>query len=146
MPLTANPSFHHIEIPCYDLEVAERFYTALFGATVYMRRDANHRTGVPATGSIAQARASGFEIDATYMKFAGFRIGFLKRRQQHAQQEVDHLAFVIDDDDLAALARRLEDESVDVVEYSAERMLVRDPFGLILELWPRSVLRGMGLL
>lgn len=146
MPLTTNPSFHHLEIPCADLELAERFYGSLFGATVYMRRDASHQNGVPATGSIVEARLLGFDIDATYMKLGGFRIGFLRRRHEHTQDEIDHLAFVVDDDDLEALARRLVEHNVEVVDRNASRLLARDPFGLILELWPRSVLQGMGLL
>ncbi|MEK6289095.1 MAG: hypothetical protein AABO57_25530 [Acidobacteriota bacterium] len=75
-----------------------------------------------------------------------FRIGFLKRQQEHTQSEIDHLAFTIDDEDLAALARRLTEYKIEVVDQSADRMIIRDPFGMMLELWPRSVLQRMGLL
>lgn len=142
-----NSSFHHIEVPCEDLELAERFYVVVFGARVYMRRDASGRTGVPATGAVSEAEAQGFNIDGTYLKIGeGFRIGFLKRRQEHAQREIDHIAFVIDDDDLASLKRRFTEYKIEVIDQNADRMIIRDPFGMMLELWPRSVLERMGLL
>jgi catechol 2,3-dioxygenase-like lactoylglutathione lyase family enzyme len=144
--MLSNPAFHHIEVPCNDLELAERFYSIVLGARVYMRRDASRRADVPATGTISEARENGFQIDGTYLKVGdGFRIGFLKREQEHAQREVDHLAFAIDDDDLAALSRRLTEYKIEVLEQSADRMIIRDPFGLMLELWPRRVLARMGL-
>jgi len=142
-----NSSFHHIEVPCDDLELAERFYVIVFGARVYMRRDASRRAGTPATGTISEAEEQGFDIDATYLKInEGFRIGFLKRQQEHVQSEIDHLAFTIDDEDLVALGRRLTEYKIEVVDQSADRMIIRDPFGMMLELWPRSVLSRMGLL
>jgi len=142
-----NGSFHHIEVPCGDLELAERFYIVVFGARVYMRRDASRRPEVPSTGTIAEAEERGFQIDGTYLKIGDvFRIGFLKRDQQHAQRELDHLAFAIDDDDLAGLGRRLTEYKIEVIDQTADRMIIRDPFGMMLELWPRSVLQRMGLL
>jgi len=145
--LIRNSSFHHIEIPCDDLELAERFYVIVFGAHVYMRRDASRRPEVPATGTISEAEERGFRIDGTYLKIGeGFRIGFLKRQHEHAQQEIDHLAFAIDDEDLAALSRRLTEYKIEVIDQNADRMIIRDPFGMMLELWPRSVLQRMGLL
>ena len=142
-----NSAFHHIEVPCDDLELAERFYVIVFGAHVYMRRDAGRRGDVPATGTIAQAEERGFQIDATYLKIGdGFRIGFLKRQHQHSQLEIDHLAFTIDDEDLTLLARRLTEYKIEVVDQTVDRMIIRDPFGMMLELWPRSVLQRMGLL
>ena len=142
-----NSSFHHIEVPCADLELAERFYVIVFGAHVYMRRDAGRRGDVPATGTIAQAEERGFQIDATYLKIGDtFRVGFLKRQQQHGQREIDHLAFTIDDEDLASLGRKLTEYKIEVIDQNADRMIIRDPFGMMLELWPRSVLRRMGLL
>lgn len=142
-----NSSFHHIEVPCDDLEIAERFYTIVFGARVYMRRDASRRTDVPATGTISDAEEHGFQIDGTYLTIGeGFRIGFLKRQQEHAQREIDHLAFTIDDEDLAALGRRLTEYKIEVIDQNADRMMIRDPFGMMLELWPRSVFQRMGLL
>ena len=63
-----NSSFHHLEVPCDDLELAERFYVIVFGARVYLRRDASRRTDVPATGTISDAEESGFQIDGTYLK------------------------------------------------------------------------------
>src|SRR5262249_36895664 len=142
-----NSSFHHIEVPCDDLELAERFYTIVFGARVYMRRDASRRTDVPATGTISEASELGFQIDGTYLKIgAGFRIGFLKRRQEHAQREIDHLAFAIDDDDLPSLRQRLTEYKIEVIDQNTDRMIIRDPFGMMLELWPRSVLQRMGFL
>jgi catechol 2,3-dioxygenase-like lactoylglutathione lyase family enzyme len=142
-----NSSFHHLEVPCDDLELAERFYVIVFGARVYLRRDASRRADVPATGTISEAEERGFQIDGTYLKIgAGFRIGFLKRRHDHAQREIDHLAFTIDDEDLAALGRRLTEYKIEVIDQTADRMMIRDPFGMMLELWPRSVLRRMGLL
>ncbi|HEX8092068.1 MAG TPA: VOC family protein [Blastocatellia bacterium] len=145
--LIKNASFHHIEVPCHDLELAERFYVIVFGARVYMRRDARRRPGVPLGGTIAEAEENGFEIDGTYMRIGdGIRIGFLKNQQEHNQREMDHLAFTVDDEDLAALWRRLTEVSVEVIEHNADRMIIRDPFGMMLELWPRSVLDRMGLL
>jgi catechol 2,3-dioxygenase-like lactoylglutathione lyase family enzyme len=145
--LIRNAAFHHIEVPCEDLELAERFYVIVFGAQVYMRRDARRRAGVPSTGTIAEAEESGFEIDGTYMRISdGLRIGFLKAEQAHNQREIDHLAFAVDDEDLPALWRRLTEVSVEVIEHNANRMIIRDPFGMMLELWPRSILDGMGLL
>jgi catechol 2,3-dioxygenase-like lactoylglutathione lyase family enzyme len=142
-----NSSFHHLEVPCDDLELAERFYVVIFGARVYMRRDASRRLDVPATGTISEAEASGFQIDGTYLKIGdGFRIGFLKRQQEQAQQELDHLAFAIDDDDLSALRQRLTEYKIEVLDQNNDRMIIRDPFGMMLELWPRSVLQRMGLL
>jgi len=142
-----NSSFHHIEVPCADLELAERFYVIVFGARVYMRRDAGRRGDVPATGTIAQAEERGFQIDATYLKIGDtFRVGFLKRQHQHGQREIDHLAFTIDDEDLASLGRKLTEYKIEVIDQNADRMIIRDPFGMMLELWPRSVLRRMGLL
>lgn len=141
-----NAAFHHVELPCDDLEVAERFYTVVLGARVYMRRDASRRSDVPFAGAIAEAEEKGFQIDATYLKIGEFRIGFLKRGQQHNQQEIDHLAFVIDDEELTLLTRRLTEYKIEVVDQSTDHMMIRDPFGLMLELWPRSVLARMGLL
>lgn len=141
-----NSSFHHIEVPCDDLELAERFYVIVFGARVYMRRDASRRADVPATGTISEAEERGFQIDGTYLKIGeGFRIGFLKRQHDHTQREIDHLAFTIDDEDLAALGRRLTEYKIEVIDQNTDRMMIRDPFGLMLELWPRSVLQRMGL-
>ena len=145
--MLSNGSFHHIEVPCDDLELAERFYVVVFGARVYMRRDASRRAGVPVTGTVSEAEAQGFEVDGTYLKIGeGFRIGFLKRRQEHAQREIDHLAFTIDDEDLAAMGRRLTEYKIQVIDQTADRMIISDPFGMMLELWPRSVLQRMGLL
>ena len=142
-----NSSFHHIEVPCDDLELAERFYVIVFGARVYLRRDASRRADVPATGTISEAEERGFQIDGTYLKIGeGFRIGFLKRQHDHAQREIDHLAFTIDDEDLAALGRRLTEYKIEVIDQTSDRMTIRDPFGMMLELWPRSVLQRMGLL
>ncbi|HSF23666.1 MAG TPA: VOC family protein [Blastocatellia bacterium] len=141
-----NAAFHHVELPCDDLEVAERFYTIVLGAQVYMRRDASRRSDVPFAGTIAEAETKGFQIDATYLKIREFRIGFLKRAQQHNQHEIDHLAFVIDDEELTSLARRLTEYKIEVVDQKTESMMIRDPFGLMLELWPRSVLGRMGLI
>jgi len=142
-----NSAFHHLEIPCDDLELAERFYTIVLGAQVYMRRDASRRSPVPINGTISEAEESGFVIDATYLKIGEqFRIGFLKQPYDHAQREIDHLAFTIDDEDLNALARRLIEYKVEVLDQTADRMTIRDPFGLNLELWPRAVLKRMGLL
>jgi catechol 2,3-dioxygenase-like lactoylglutathione lyase family enzyme len=142
-----NSSFHHLELPCDDLEVAERFYTIVFGARIYLRRDASRRTNVPTSGTISDAEALGFQIDGTYLKIGeGFRIGFLKRQQEHAQQELDHLAFTFDDEDLGALGRRFTEYKIEVIDQTPDRMIIRDPFGMMLELWPRSVLQGMGLL
>ena len=142
-----NSSFHHIEVPCDDLELAERFYVIVFGARVYMRRDTSRGADAPATGTISEAEACGFQVDGTYLKIGdAFRIGFLKRQQEHAQNEIDHLAFAIDDEDLAALGRRLTEYKIEVIDQTADRMLIRDPFGMMLELWPRSVLQRMGLL
>jgi len=142
-----NSSFHHLEVPCDDLELAERFYVIVFGARVYLRRDASRRADVPATGTISEAEERGFQIDGTYLKIGeGFRIGFLKRQHDHAQREIDHLAFTIDDEDLAALGRRLTEYKIEVIDQTADRMIIRDPFGMMLELWPRSVLQRMGLL
>jgi len=144
--MLSNAAFHHLELPCEDLELAERFYTLILGAQVYMRRDASHRPDVPFAGTIAEAEQNGFQIDGTYLKIGKFRIGFLKRDQQHDQREIDHLAFVIDDKDLVSLARRLTEYKIEVVDQNSDRMLIRDPFGLMLELWPRPVLSRMGLL
>jgi len=142
-----NSSFHHLEVPCDDLELAERFYAIVFGARVYLRRDASRRADVPATGTISEAEERGFQIDGTYLKIGeGFRIGFLKRPHDHAQREIDHLVFTIDDEDLAALGRRLTEYKIEVIDQTADRMIIRDPFGMMLELWPRSVLQRMGLL
>ena len=142
-----NASFHHLEVPCGDLELAERFYLIVFGARVYLRRDASRRPDVPITCTIAEAEASGFRIDGTYLKIGeAFRIGFLQRNQQHRQQEIDHLAFTIDDDELPALSRRLTEYKIEVIDQNADRMIISDPFGMMLELWPRSVLDRMGLL
>jgi catechol 2,3-dioxygenase-like lactoylglutathione lyase family enzyme len=145
--LIRNAAFHHIEIPCEDLELAERFYVIVFGARVYMRRDANRRPGVPSAGTIAEAEESGFEIDGTYMQIGeGIRLGFLKSQQDHNQREMDHLAFIVDEEDLPALWRRLTEVSVEVIDHNSNRMIIRDPFGMMLELWPRSVLDKMGLI
>ena len=144
--LAANSAFHHVEVPCDDLERAESFYGKVFGAEVYMRRDARRRAGVPADGTISQAESRGFSIDATYMKIGeSFRIGFLERTPDHRQSEIDHFAFVIDDE-LEALEKSLVKEQVEIVDRGQNRMLIRDPFGMVLELWPRDVLARMGLL
>jgi hypothetical protein len=111
-----------------------------------MRRDAERRAGVPATGTIAECEASGFDVDATFMRIGeSLRLGFLRRSQDHKQAEIDHLAFTIEDDDLAVLARKLTEYKIEVIELGTDHMQIRDPFGLTLELWPRSVLARMGL-
>jgi catechol 2,3-dioxygenase-like lactoylglutathione lyase family enzyme len=141
-----NPAFHHIELPCPDLEIVERFYGVVLGARVYMRRDATRRADVPAGGTITDAEALGFDIDATFLRIGeNFRIGFLRRDSEHAQREIDHLAFTIEDNDLAGLGRRFIEYNIEVVDQSAQRLQIKDPFGLMIELWPRSVLAGMGL-
>jgi len=145
--LLSNPSFHHLEVPCDDLELAERFYTVTFGARVYMRRDAGRQPSVPATGTIEECQALGFDIDATYLQIGdGVRIGFLKRAADHRQDEIDHLAFAIDEWDLAGLARRFTECKVEVIDVNQDRLIIRDPFGMTLELWPRKVLNRMGVL
>ncbi len=142
-----NPVFHHIELPCEDLEVAERFYCVVFGAQVYMRRDAKRRADVPATGNIAELEEAGFSIDATYMKIGdSLRIGFLKRQQDHTQREIDHLAFVLDEEDMVSLWRRFTEIGIDVIEQTDNKIVVRDPFGLTLELWPSSLMRRLGFI
>ena len=144
--LVRNASFHHIEVPCRDLVQAEEFYSRVFGASVYMRRDIHRRSGVPAAGTIHDAEAAGFEIDGTYLKIGErLRIGFLKQPSDHQRREVDHLAFAIDDD-LDGLDRKLAEAGVDIIDRKANHMLIRDPFGMALELWPRSVLEEMGLI
>ncbi|MFY9557594.1 MAG: VOC family protein [Blastocatellia bacterium] len=146
-PMIRHSAFHHIEVPCDDLELAERFYVIVFGARVYLRRDASRRADVPSTGTIPEAEDRGFQIDATYLKIGDrFRIGFLKRQQEHGQREIDHIAFTIEDDDLASLGRRLTEYKIEVIDLNEDRMMIRDPFGLMLELWPESVLQRMGLL
>jgi len=111
-----------------------------------MRRDRERRPDVPWEGSISDAEARGFEIDATFMKIGdGIRIGFLKRSHEHNQREVDHLAFTIDGD-LISLWQRLTEVSVEVIDLNSDRMIIRDPFGMMLELWPRAVLQRMGVL
>jgi catechol 2,3-dioxygenase-like lactoylglutathione lyase family enzyme len=140
------PSFHHIELPCPDLELAERFYSIVFGAEVYVRRDASRKPAVPISGTIEDAEELGFQIDATYLRIGdSLRVGLIKGDATHSQRELDHLAFSIDESDLGALARKLTECKIEVVDQNAERLLIRDPFGLTLELWPRSVLTRMGL-
>ena len=144
--LIRNPSFHHIEVPCKDLELAEQFYSRMFGARVYMRRDASRRSAVPSTGSIRTAQESGFDIDGTYLIIGEqFRIGFLKQPSEHRRREVDHLAFAVDEE-LESLSHRLAAGDVEVLERRENHLLIRDPFGMVLELWPRSVLQAMGLI
>jgi catechol 2,3-dioxygenase-like lactoylglutathione lyase family enzyme len=144
--MLSNPAFHHLELPCNDLELAERFYTVILGAQVYLRRDAERRRDVPTDGTITEACEKGFRIDATYLRVGDFRIGFIDGNQNHGQREIDHLAFVMDEWELVGLARRLTEYGIEVVEHDSNRMLIRDPFGLMLELWPRAVLARMGVL
>jgi hypothetical protein len=33
-----------------------------------------------------------------------------------------------------------------VIELREDRIVIRDPFGLVLELWPRSVMQRLGLI
>jgi catechol 2,3-dioxygenase-like lactoylglutathione lyase family enzyme len=142
-----NPVFHHIELPCEDLEVVERFYCVVLGAKVYMRHDASRRADVPVEGNIAELEEAGFSIDATYMKIGdSLRIGFLKRQQDHSRREIDHLAFVLDEEDMSSLWQKFTEIGIEVIELRDDRIVVRDPFGLVLELWPRSVLQRLGLL
>lgn len=144
--LIRNPSFHHIEVPCKDLDLAEQFYSRVFGARVYMRRDAARRSAVPSAGTIRAAEECGFEIDGTYLIIGEqLRIGFLKQPSEHRRREVDHLAFAVDDD-LESLSQKLASGDVEVLERRQNHILIRDPFGMVLELWPRSVLHGMGLI
>ena len=144
--LIRNPSFHHIEVPCKDLDLAEQFYSRVFGARVYMRRDAARRSAVPSAGTIRTAEESGFEIDGTYLIIGEhLRIGFLKQPSEHRRREVDHLAFAVDDD-LESLSQKLATGDVEILERRQNHILIRDPFGMVLELWPRSVLQGMGLI
>ena len=144
--LIRNPTFHHIEVPCNDLDLAEQFYSRVFGARVYMRRDAARRSAVPSIGTIRTAEESGFEIDGTYLIIGEqLRIGFLRLPSEHRRREVDHLAFAVDDD-LESLSQRLAAGDVEVIERLQNHILIRDPFGMVLELWPRSVLQGMGLI
>ncbi|HEU4388893.1 MAG TPA: VOC family protein [Blastocatellia bacterium] len=144
MPTVTNPTFHHIEIPCGDLDLAERFYSTLLGAEVYMRRDAGRTPGVPATGTIADAESAGFNIDGTYMRIGGFRIGFLKQPHEQRRLEVDHLAFMFDDE-TRVLLDRLRETGITILDESRDRILIEDPFGLTLELWERAALERMGL-
>jgi catechol 2,3-dioxygenase-like lactoylglutathione lyase family enzyme len=142
-----NPAFHHLELPCEDLEVVERFYCVVLGAKVYMRHDASGRAGVPVTGNIAELEEAGFSIVATYIKIGdSFRIGFLKRQQEHARREIDHLAFVLDEENMASLWQKFTEIGIEVIELREDRIVIRDPFGLVLELWPRSVMQRLGLI
>jgi hypothetical protein len=112
-----------------------------------MRHDASRRADVPVAGNIADLEESGFSIDATYMKIGdGFRIGFLKREQDHARREIDHLAFVLDDEDMSSLWQKFTEIGIEVIELRDDRIVIRDPFGLVLELWPKSVMQRLGLL
>ena len=141
-----SPAFHHIELPCPDLELAERFYRVVFGATVYMRRDEARRPNVPTDNNISDAEEAGFKIDATFLRIGeSLRLGFLKRDAAHIQNEIDHIAFTIDENDLATLARKFTEFKIEVLDQTLDRMQIRDPFGLTLELWPRSVLAKAGL-
>ena len=144
--LIRQPSFHHIEVPCENLDLAEQFYSRVFGARVYMRRDSARRASVPSSGTITMAEQSGFEIDGTYLLIGDrLRIGFLKQPSEHRRLELDHLAFAVDDD-LESLALSLAHGDVEIVEQRQNHLLIRDPFGMVLELWPRSVLQAMGLM
>lgn len=145
--LLSNAAFHHVELPCEDLELAEQFYSSVLGATVYMRRDATRRFDVPVEGSISHLESIGFTIDATYLRIGEvFRIGFLKRHAAHTQEELDHFAFTIDEDNTTRLAAALRSSGVKVLDESADRLLISDPFGMVIELWPRPVLERAGLL
>ena len=142
-----NAAFHHIEIPCEDLALAERFYAEVFGAQVYMRRDENRLPNVPASGTIAEVEERGFQIDGTFLKIGeALRIGFLKRPCRQDRREIDHLAFAIDADDLSQLKQKFLERNIEVVLEAADHLQIRDPFGMVLELWPRSILVGMGVL
>ncbi|MCI0485614.1 MAG: VOC family protein [Blastocatellia bacterium] len=142
-----SASFHHIEIPCEDLALAERFYGEVFGAQVYMRRDEKRLPNVPAVGTIAEVEERGFRIDGTFLKIGeALRIGFLKRPCRHDRREIDHLAFAIDEDDLARLKQKFLERNIEIVLEAANHLQIRDPFGMVLELWPRFVLAGMGVL
>lgn len=144
--LIRNPSFHHLELPCEDLDLAEKFYSRLFGAVVYMRRDADRRPSTPVNGSILEAEEKGFKIDGTYLKIGSqLRIGFLKRQAEQNQREIDHLAFAVDEE-IDSLDQRLKASGVEIVDQKPNHILIRDPFGMLLELWPRSVLEEMGVL
>src|ERR1041384_5479125 len=112
-----NSSFHHLEVPCDDLELAERFYVIVFGAQVYMRRDASRRADVPASGTITECQQSGFNIDATYLKIGDVcRSGLVRRKQEHAQRDIDHVAFSIEEEDIPSLGRKLTEYKIEVID------------------------------
>src|SRR5262249_9215802 len=134
--LLSNHAFHHLEVPCDDLELAERFYTVTFGARVYMRRDATGRTPVPFTGTIDDCQALGLEVESPYRTIGGrMRTGCLRRTHGHRQDQIDHLACASADRDPAGLARRFTECKAEVIDVDENRLIIRDPFGLTLELW-----------
>jgi catechol 2,3-dioxygenase-like lactoylglutathione lyase family enzyme len=144
--LIRNPAFHHIELPCPDLDLAEQFYSRVFGARVYMRRDAARRSAVPSIGTIRTAEESGFEIDGTYLIIGEqLRIGFLRQPPNTgaARSITWHSRWLTM---TWSLFQRLATGDVEVLERRQNHILIRDPFGMVLELWPRSVLQGMGLI
>src|ERR1041384_4433210 len=72
--------------------------------------------------------------------------GLSEEEEGHSRPEIDHGAFSMKDEDLTSLARKLTEYKIQVIDQTADRMIIRDPFGLMLELWPRTVLQKMGLL
>lgn len=134
---------HHIEVPCDDLGLAEAFYARAFGAKVYYRKTSD---GTPAAldRSIAQLRTAGVDVAATFLDLgANFRIGFLARETLHQQREIDHLAFIVAVETLAELRASITEARVEIVRESPYFIVVRDCFGMQLELYPEPLMRQL---
>lgn len=131
---------HHIEVPCSDLGRAEEFYGRVFGAKVYYRK-ASDGSRAPLDHSIAQLRSDGIEVSATFLDLgSNFRIGFLSRQASHQQHELDHLAFTVAAGTLEELREFIAEARVETVRESPYFIVVRDCFGMQLELYPEPLL------
>jgi hypothetical protein len=47
---------------------------------------------------------------------------------------------------MASLWQKFTEIGIEVIELRDDRIVVRDPFGLVIELWPRAVMQRLGLL
>jgi catechol 2,3-dioxygenase-like lactoylglutathione lyase family enzyme len=114
-----------------------RFYTQWLGMEIVERRQVTE----PTSGEVAGLRSPG---SAQYLELNWYREGTRFGSPYTSGDELDHLAFEVDDVDAAV--HELETRGVDVLVRSREigdsvgwrEAFVRDPNGIWIELLPRS--------
>lgn len=136
-----NEGFHHITLPVHDLEVAERFYVGLLGATLVRRMDRDAFLRVrPEREAEADAANSPLHLAIRFAEGPEMHLFLQKGRVAPTPVPHPHWAIHVDAEQLDAFATRLAGAGVPT---DGPRRLgppghasvyFADPFGNTLEL------------